>query len=558
MPSCPSPPCVQSDLHFMSTDSSSGPERAHSPQHPSQVQTEGFSSSGAGRDIFFAAVHATRMPMVVADPRQPDVPIVFANRAFLEMTGYDGADVLGRNCRFLQGPDTDRATVDEIRAAIVAEQELSTELLNYRKDGSSFWNALFLTPVRNEAGELVYYFSSQLDVSRRRDAETALQQAQKMEALGQLTGGIAHDFNNQLQSIINHVDIARLRLRAPGSPGAEGVDGHLSAIREAARKSGLLTQRLLSFARKQQLQRRVVDLNDLAREVVQQERRVSGQPLQLHPVMAADLWKAHVDPYQVKNALANLLANAREAMPGGGTVTLRTANLRASAEVAVRHGLPGAGCYVTVAVSDEGAGIAPDALPRVMEPFFTTKAHTDGAGLGLSMVYGFAKQSGGAVTIYSEVGSGTTVRLYFPVAATSAPAPAPVPLTPPLQSARVLVVDDRAEIAEMTAMLLNRCGYEAEHVTSAGAALAALDHGERWDVLLTDVIMPGGMNGVQLAREAQRRLPAVKVLLMTGFADSTPDRWGGGHYEILFKPFTLEEVSERVRQVLEQREDQDV
>ena len=197
----------------MSSDTDPRDQFPHAPRHDARVRTEGFASGGLGQDIFHAAVHATRMPMVVADPRQPDTPLVFANEAFLEMTGYSIAEILGKNCRFLQGPDTDPSTVALIGEAIRAEKELTVELLNYRKDGSTFWNALFLTPVRGESGELLYYFSSQLDVSRRRDAEAALRQAQKMEALGQLTGGIAHDFNNLLQVITGNAEVATARAR---------------------------------------------------------------------------------------------------------------------------------------------------------------------------------------------------------------------------------------------------------------------------------------------------------------------------------------------------------
>ena len=185
----------------------------HEPSHPAPwLQAEGFKST-AGRDIFFTAVQSTRMPMVVADPRLPDVPIVFVNDAFLRMTGYDETEVVGRNCRFLQGPDTDRESVRLIGNAVRSNQEITIELLNYRKDGSTFWNALFMTPIRNTDGEVVYFFSSQLDITRRRDAEMALQHAQKMEALGQLTGGIAHDFNNLLQVIMGNVDLARILTR---------------------------------------------------------------------------------------------------------------------------------------------------------------------------------------------------------------------------------------------------------------------------------------------------------------------------------------------------------
>ncbi|MBV8623744.1 MAG: PAS domain-containing protein, partial [Herbaspirillum sp.] len=213
-------------------------------------------------DIFFAAVEMTRMPMIVSDPRQPDNPIIFVNNAFINMTGYSRAEVMGRNCRFLQGPETDRAVVAQVRQAVAERREIATELLNYRKNGSSFWNALFISPVYDQHGQLKYFFSSQLDISRRRDAEQALGQARKMEALGQLTGGIAHDFNNLLQVITGYLDIIQLALRSE-VPDLDRVARSTDSIRKASGKAAMLTQQLLAFARKQRLEGRTINLNSL-------------------------------------------------------------------------------------------------------------------------------------------------------------------------------------------------------------------------------------------------------------------------------------------------------
>ncbi|MDZ5457522.1 histidine kinase famiy protein [Azohydromonas lata] len=520
------------------------------PAHPATpVESEGFASRGDGRDIFFAAVEATRMPMVVADPRLPDTPIVFANNAFLDMTGYAQEEVLGRNCRFLQGPDTDRAVVDQIRQAVARQQEIAVELINYRKDGSSFWNALFLTPVRNPEGELIYFFSSQLDVSRRRDAEGALHHSQKMEALGQLTGGIAHDFNNLLQVIVSNVEVASTKARLLGLDDAL-IARALSNVREAARKSGTLTQQLLAFARKQQLQGRVINLNELAQRLSDMADRSLGGHVELRLALEPGLWNTRIDPTQAEVALLNLLINARDAMSGDGQVVLRTANLRTDEAEADAHALPMPGPYVMLSVSDTGEGIAADVLPRVMEPFFTTKPPGQGTGLGLSMVYGFARQSGGTATIESTPGQGTTVRLYFPATPDDqATRPAPAPLRAG-GSGRILVVDDRPEVAEMAALLLEHAGYETVRCHGAQRALELLEAGPPFQLLLTDLIMPGGMNGVMLARQAQQRQPALQVLLMTGFADGTPARHGGGHYDIVFKPFSAEELEAKVRLAL--------
>ena len=322
----------------MSSDTDPRDQFPHAPRHDARVRTEGFASGGLGQDIFHAAVHATRMPMVVADPRQPDTPLVFANEAFLEMTGYSIAEILGKNCRFLQGPDTDPSTVALIGEAIRAEKELTVELLNYRKDGSTFWNALFLTPVRGESGELLYYFSSQLDVSRRRDAEAALRQAQKMEALGQLTGGIAHDFNNLLQVITGNAEVATARARN-AAPDDALLSRALSNVKAAAARSGALTQQLLAFARKQQLQGRVVSVNDaIARTVDMAASSLQGVRVQLE--LDPSVANARLDPSQFETALLNLLVNARDAMPDGGRVWVvpRHGSLLHHESRARRHG----------------------------------------------------------------------------------------------------------------------------------------------------------------------------------------------------------------------------
>ncbi|WP_431049294.1 histidine kinase famiy protein [Roseateles sp. L2-2] len=534
----------------MSNDTDPRDTVPHAPRHATFVDREGFGSVGEGRDIFFAAVAATRMPMAIADPRLPDVPLVFANNAFLEMTGYELDELVGKNCRFLQGPDTDRESVALIREAIRTESEVTVELINYRKDGTSFWNALFLTPVKDTDGKLVYYFSSQLDVSRRRDAEAALRQSQKLEALGQLTGGMAHDFNNLLQIILGNVQLAA-RIVDARFAGDATLERSLSRIRQAAEKSGALTQQLLAFARKQQLQGRVVSLNESARRTVEMTRGAIGDNNELKLDLDEDLWSARVDPTQLEAAILNLLVNSRDAMPDGGKIWIRTTNLLAAEEDVGALGLPRAGRYATIAVSDNGKGIEPEVLPRVMDPFFTTKAATEGTGLGLSMVYGFAKQSGGAASIYSELGMGTTVRLYFP-ALDEAPqlTESSQPETGGGRGERILVVDDRPEVAQTAADMLSAFGYQCDVATSAVQAehlLATSDYA----MLLTDLIMPGGKNGVVLAREAQRAKPHLRVLLMTGFADGSPERWGGEGYDIVFKPFAINELKKKVRRAFD-------
>ncbi|MGE7414549.1 histidine kinase famiy protein, partial [Methylobacterium tarhaniae] len=335
-------------------------------------------------DIFFAAVETTRMPMIVTDPHQPDNPIVFANQAFLRMTGYTPEELVGTNCRFLQGPETDRETVAEVRRAIAERKELATEILNYRKDGSTFWNALFISPVYDKKGDLVYFFGSQLDVSRRRDAEQALHQAQKMEALGQLTGGIAHDFNNLLQVIGGYTDVV-LALAEHPTIDATRLVGAGEAIRAATDRAARLTHQLLAFARKQRLDGRALNLNTLVRGMNEITGRTLGDHVVMRTDLSPDLWNCRIDPTQAEVALLNVLLNARDAMPGGGTATIRTENLTIDDGMALLL-MVRPGPYVVVQVQDTGLGMPAEILARVLEPFFTTKEEGRGTGLGLAMV----------------------------------------------------------------------------------------------------------------------------------------------------------------------------
>ncbi|EOA05888.1 histidine kinase [Herbaspirillum frisingense GSF30] len=504
-------------------------------------------------DIFFAAVEMTRMPMIVSDPNQPDNPIIFVNNAFINMTGYSRADVIGKNCRFLQGPETDRAVVAQVREAVLERREIATELLNYRKNGSTFWNALFISPVYDQHGELKYFFSSQLDISRRRDAEQALGQARKMEALGQLTGGIAHDFNNLLQVISGYLDIINLALRSP-VPDLGRVARSTDSIRKASGKAAMLTQQLLAFARKQRLEGRTINLNSLTEGFTDLVQRTLGGDIHVRTALAPGLWNCRLDPTQMEVALLNILINARDAMAGKGTLRIQTSNEDLSSdERALQLGLK-PGLYVCLAVVDDGPGIPPDILPRVMDPFFTTKDEGKGTGLGLSMVYGFVKQSGGSVRISSGPQGGTTVAIYFP--ATQDQVGGSFEYDNRTQSQggheHILVVDDRIEVAELAQDMLESLGYRVRMVNSANEALQLIRAGEPVDLLFTDLIMPGHMNGVVLAREARRMLPSLKILLTTGYASESIERHGAdGEFPVLDKPYRHDELARKIRIVLD-------
>lgn len=511
--------------------------------------------SDPGKNIFFAAVSTTRMPMIVTDPNQPDNPIIFSNQAFCEMTGYAVSELVGRNCRFLQGVDTDRHVVSQVKRAIAEERDVSVEILNYRKDGSSFWNALFISPVYNDAGDLTYFFASQLDVSRRRDAEDALRQAQKMEALGQLTGGIAHDFNNLLQVMGGYVDLADRAARKPEIDG-ERVVRNLSMTKTAIERASSLTQQLLAFSRNQKLQGRVINLNNLMGQARSAVERLMGDSVDFYTDLEEDLWNCRIDPTQAEMALLNIIINARDALLGRDkpSLSIETRNFHVEEASARLYDGMMPGRYVCIALTDNGCGMPESIKSRVLEPFFTTKDEGKGTGLGLSMVYGFTKQSGGAIRIYSEDGVGTTLRLYFPAdSAGLTHYEEPKQAEGAMGTETILIVEDREDVAELARTVLEGRGYQTQVATGGAQALQILTQERQFDLLFSDVIMPGGMNGVVLAREVRKLYPDMKILLTTGYTENAIDRKdaNGQEFEVLSKPCLPNVLASKVRQILD-------
>jgi len=505
-------------------------------------------------DIFFAAVETTRMPMIVTDPHTPDNQIIFANRAFLAMTGYETYELLGQNCRFLQGPDTDQDTISAIRDAIANRTEIATEILNYRKNGATFWNALFISPVYDPQGNLLYFFGSQLDVSRRRDAEEALRQAQKMEALGQLTGGIAHDFNNLLQVMTGYQELSISALES-GRFQPEKLLRNLSHAYDAARRASDLTQQLLAFARKQRLEGRTLNANESLRSMEGLLGRTLGEQVSLVMHLDDDIWNCRLDNSQFEVALLNILINARDALENRSEprVSITSANLLIENDPG-KNGLS-PGRYVRLTIEDNGCGMSETVRQRVLDPFFTTKAEGRGTGLGLSMVYGFVRQSGGTLSIESRENVGTIIELIFPVVdqASFRPAGAHAPAINLRGDETILVVEDRPEVGDLAEAFLEDFGYRVLRTSNAAEAIDVLRSDETIDLLFTDLIMPGSMNGVMLAREARRMRPALRCLLTTGYARSSLEREDnvGSSFEIIDKPYRKHELGQKVRNILD-------
>ncbi|MFS0772521.1 PAS domain-containing protein [Sphingomonas sp. 1P08PE] len=403
------------------------------------------------------------------------------------------------------------------------------------------------------AFQFVYDVTERLqEQARLREAEEGLRQAQKMEAVGQLTGGLAHDFNNLLAGISGAFEMIGTRL----SQGrGRDVEKYLAAGQGATRRAAALTHRLLAFSRRQTLSPKPIVVNRLMSELVELIQRTVGPDIRVETIAAAALWPALVDANQLENAILNLCINARDAMPDGGRITIETANKWIDQRTAAERGLE-AGQYVTVCVSDTGTGIDKDTLARVFDPFFTTKPLGEGTGLGLSMVYGFARQSHGHVRIYSEVGQGTMVCLYLPrhLGEAEEVDEAPFKATP-LRTASgrtVLVVDDEPTVRMLVVDALEELGYACAEAGDGAEGLRILEAAEHIDMLITDVGLPGGMNGRQVAEAARALRPELKILFITGYAENAV--LNHGHIErgmeVLTKPFAVDDLTARVDRLL--------
>ncbi|MDP2411434.1 MAG: ATP-binding protein [Pseudolabrys sp.] len=417
---------------------------------------------------------------------------------------------------------------------------------------------LGLMTLRHTRRELVAYAQLQEEVAKRQATEQALRQAQKMEAVGRLTGGIAHDFNNLLTAIIGNAELALRRLDGAD----ERVGRSLTAIRQASLRSATLVQRLLSFSRQHPQEVKTVEINRLVQDMSELLHRSIGEAVTIETVLASGLWKTAIDPNQLENAILNLAVNARDAMPGGGRLTIETSNAYLDeAYVARAGGELKPGQFVMVAVSDTGAGMSAEVRDKAFEPFFTTKPTGAGSGLGLSMVYGFVKQSDGHVQIYSEPGQGTSIKLYFPRLADEKAFPtrdaieaAPMP-SGERHTECILLVEDDNDVGRFVAEALTDIGYRVERAGTAAEGLEILRTRPDIDMLLTDVVLPGGMNGRELSVEAHKLRPNLPVLFATGYTRNAIIHHGrlDANVELLVKPFTTEALARKVRQVLDAR-----
>ncbi|MDP8914807.1 MAG: PAS domain-containing protein, partial [Pseudomonadota bacterium] len=423
-----------------------------------------------------------------------------------------------------------------------------------------YWEVSY-SPLRDEAGRIIGAFHHARDISARLRAEAelhaaqeALRQSQKMEAVGQLTGGIAHDFNNLLTGVIGSLDMMQRRI-AQGQ--TDRIEHYTNTALTAANRAAALTHRLLAFSRRQPLDPQPVNANRLVTGTEELLRRTIGESIRLEIVTAGGLWQTLCDPHQLENAILNLAINARDAMPQGGALTIETCNAHLDGAYAGRQRDVKPGQYVCIAVSDTGTGMPRDVIEKAFDPFFTTKPIGQGTGLGLSMIYGFARQSEGYAKIYSEEGRGTTVKLYLPRhhGEVEDAEEDQAELTDAQRAEAgevVLVVEDETAVRELVVDVLQELGYRAVEAANGDAGLKLLQTDMRVDLLVTDIGLPG-LNGRELADAARRRRPNLKVLFMTGYAENATVANGflAPGMQMMTKPFAIEALATRIREMIE-------
>jgi PAS domain S-box-containing protein len=470
----------------------------------------------------------------------PNGVITNWNTGAERIKGYKAEEVIGRHFSMFYTPEDADGGVPQ-RALQTARREgrYEAEGWRMRRDGTRFWASVLIDSIY-EHGELVGYAKVTRDISEKRDAELRLEetrnqlfQAQKMEALGQLTGGLAHDFNNLLTAIISGAELGLRKIS-----DTEAVRRYLEGVRAAALRGSGLTRQLLAFARRQPLELKAVDLKEQLPVTADLLRHSMRPDIRLSVDIPDDLACVESDPGQLELAVLNLGFNARDAMPKGGAIRISARNVMLDGQP---DGLRGP--YVAIEVADTGPGIPPEIRDRIFEPFFTTKSFGKGTGLGLSQVYGFARQAEGTITLESGEGKGATFTLYLRAAQDGASGKA---RHLPSETARVLVVDDDPVVAELAQDLMRELGYEAVVVSSSAEALDALARKGPFDLVFSDVIMPGGLSGVELARKVRNRHPELPVLLTTGYSD----RVGSIEFPVVAKPYSLEELADQLRQLI--------
>jgi PAS domain S-box-containing protein len=477
----------------------------------------------------------------------PDGSVTNWNLGAERIYGYSAAEIVGSHFSRLHNEKDRQRGLPEIALDTARRTgRWEGEGWRVRKDRTTLWVSAIIDVIHDEAGKLVGFAKITRDLTERQAADEQLRQAQKMEAVGQLTGGVAHDFNNLLTAIIGN-----LEMLASAMPERSAAKRYAEAALRAAARGGRLTEHLLAFSRRQEIRPQTVSVNDILSETLILCQKTVGEGVELEVRLHPGIWACHIDPAQFDAAILNLAANARDAMCRSGRLTIATENVTAGDSEGIDLI---AGEYVVVSVTDAGCGMTAEELARAFEPFFTTKEVGKGTGLGLSQVYGFAKQSGGAARIESRKGVGTTVRIYMPrdngsLAAHATPADGRSPAA--TGGKTILVVEDDPDVREMIVGMLSNLGYRTLVARTGPEALAIVDDEGSVDLLFTDIVMPAGISGIDLARAAARSRPDLKILLTSGYAGAEPEAQSARReFPFIAKPYRTPALARKLMEVL--------
>jgi PAS domain S-box-containing protein len=495
------------------------------------------------------AIQAVTQGICITNPNAPDHPIVYASPSFAKMSGYAQHELIGQNCRILQGPQTDSSAVAALRLAIDQRSDCTVELLNYRKDGSPYWNNVSISPVLDACGCVTHFVGIQTDVTERRRLEELYRQSQKMEAIGKLAGGIAHDFNNLLTVINGYAH----QLQKSPLPDPR-VQRSLAEIEKAGERAATLTAQLLAFSRQQIATPQVTEPNRLVAELDSMLRRLLGENVTLRSQLPRGVWPVKVDRGQFDQVLMNLVVNARDAMPDGGCLTIETHNVRVLREIADAHDIIPRGEYVVLSVADSGGGMDEEIRARIFEPYFTTKDIGKGTGLGLSMVHGIVNQWQGHITVESAPRKGSKFKIYIPRATEASSSHVSAPETAVRSGHEtILLAEDEDAVRALLTEMLEADGY---HVLAARNGAEALELANTYPrpirLLISDAVMPV-IGGRLLAETLRATQPACEVLFISGYLDDALRAGGvaGSSHAFLAKPFSADVFVKTVRAVLD-------
>jgi len=495
------------------------------------------------------AIDAVDVGVSITDAREENYPLVYVNQTLCAMTGYTAEELIGQGVRILQKDDQNQPEHQKIQIAQAKGDPVTVLFKSTRKDGSTYMDELSLSPIYSAEKELTHYIGINRDVTAKLETEARLYRSEKIDAIGQLSGGIAHDFNNLLNVIIGNLEFL-----AADITDKEHRD-YINEADNAAQMGARLTRRLLAFAKQGQLEPTVLNANEHVLTALELLRSTIGENISLSSNLSSDAWSICADPSEIENTVVNLAINARDAMPNGGKITISTKNASISEDDIEDDFGIAPGDYVQLSVSDTGCGMTNEIKEKIFEPFFTTKDQGKGTGLGLASIYGFARQSGGHVHVYSEVDHGTVINVYLP-RHNDSPTRSRKDKTPSKitgqPNAKILVVDDNEMVLNVTVRRLRTLNYNVVQASSGPEAIELLKE-VTVDLILTDIVMEGGMSGFDVAQWAQKNLPQCKILLTSGFNEQMTEGTGVNteNLQVLQKPYNRDELQQALNQALE-------